>query len=105
MLKGDFLVTASPLHDATGTLIGSVHIMHDITERKRAEIALQLALKKLNMLSSITRHDIQNQLMGLRAYFDFFKEKITDPELLVFISKEETGNWSNEQTDRIYPLL
>ena len=88
-LNGDFLVTASPLHDTTGTLIGSVHIMHDITERKRAEISLQLALKKLNMLSSITRHDIQNQLMGLRAYFDFFKEKITDPELLVFISKEE----------------
>ena len=90
-LKGDFLVTASPLHDSTGTMTGSVHIMHDITERKRAEIALQLALKKLNMLSSITRHDILNQLMGLRAYFDFFKEKITDPELLGFIGKEETA--------------
>jgi PAS domain S-box-containing protein len=90
-LKGDFLVTASPLRDSAGTLIGSVHIMHDITERKRAEKALQLALKKLNMLSSITRHDIQNQLMGLRAYFSFFREKITDPELLGFIDKEETA--------------
>jgi len=90
-LKGDFLVTASPLKDSTGAVIGSVHIMHDITERKRAEIALQLALKKLNMLSSITRHDILNQLMVLRAYFDFFKEKITDPELLGFIGKEETA--------------
>ncbi|MFY9799730.1 MAG: PAS domain S-box protein [Methanoregula sp.] len=90
-MKGDFLVSASPLHDALGTVIGSVHIMHDITERKRAENALQLALKKLNMLSSITRHDIQNQLMGLRAYFHFFKEKITDPELLGFIAKEENA--------------
>lgn len=90
-LDGDFLVTVSPLHDSQGAVIGSVHILRDITERKRAEKALQLALKKLNMLSSITRHDIQNQLMGLRAYFDFFRENITDPELLGFISKEETA--------------
>ncbi len=90
-LNGDFLVSASPLHDALGTVIGSVHIMHDITERKRAENALQLALKKLNMLSSITRHDIQNQLMGMRAYLHFLKEKITDPGLLGFIAKEENA--------------
>ena len=65
--------------------------MHDITERKRAETALQLALKKLNMLSSITRHDIQNQLMAMRAYLGFLKEKITDPGLLGFVGKEETA--------------
>ncbi len=91
ILKADFLVTASPLHDSQGSVIGSVHVMHDITERKRAETALQLALKKLNMLSSITRHDIQNQLMAMRAYLGFIKEKITDPGLLGFISKEETA--------------
>jgi PAS domain S-box-containing protein len=90
-LKADFLVTASPLHDSQGMVIGSVHVMHDITERKRAETALQLALKKLNMLSSITRHDIQNQLMVMRAYLGFLKEKITDPGQLGFIGKEETS--------------
>jgi PAS domain S-box-containing protein len=90
-LNADFLVTASPLHDSQGLVIGSVHVMHDITERKRAQTALQLALKKLNMLSSITRHDIQNQLMGMRAYLGFLKEKITDPGLLGFIGKEETA--------------
>ncbi|HZK29637.1 MAG TPA: PAS domain S-box protein [Methanoregula sp.] len=90
-LKADFLVTASPLHDSHGMIIGSVHVMHDITERKRAETALQLALKKLNMLSSITRHDIQNQLMAMRAYLGFLKEKITDPGLLGFVGKEETA--------------
>lgn len=90
-LKADFFITASPLRDSQGMVIGSVHVMHDITERKRAETALQLALKKLNMLSSITRHDIQNQLMVMRAYLGFIKEKISDPGLLGFISKEETG--------------
>jgi PAS domain S-box-containing protein len=90
-LKADFLVTASPLHDSKGMVIGCVHVMHDITEKKRSETALQLALKKLNMLSSITRHDIQNQLMVMRAYLGFIKEKITDPGLLGFVSKEETA--------------
>jgi PAS domain S-box-containing protein len=90
-LKADFLVTASPLHDSQGMVIGCVHVMHDITERKHAEAVLQLALKKLNMLSSITRHDIQNQLMVMRAYLGFIKEKITDAGLLGFVSKEETA--------------
>ncbi len=34
---GDFLVTASPLHDAHGQLMGSVHVARDITARKRVE--------------------------------------------------------------------
>ncbi|MCX6689134.1 MAG: PAS domain S-box protein, partial [Methanoregula sp.] len=34
----------------------------DLTERKRTEEALHQANKKLNLLSSITRHDINNQL-------------------------------------------
>lgn len=41
---GDFIVTTTPLLDEKGERIGSVHIAHDITERKRMEDAL----KKLN---------------------------------------------------------
>ena len=88
-LNGDFLVTASPLKDASGTVTGCVHVLHDITEPKRAEKALQQALKKLNMLSSITRHDILNQLMVLGGYLLISKESVKDPEILGFIKKEE----------------
>jgi PAS domain S-box-containing protein len=88
-LNGDFLVTASPLRDASGSITGCVHVLHDITEPKRAENALQLALKKLNILSSITRHDILNQLMVLEGYLVFSKKDIKDPEILGFIRKEE----------------
>jgi len=88
-LNGDFLVTASPLRDASGKITGCVHVLHDITEPKRAEKALQQALKKLNMLSSITRHDILNQLMVLGGYLMISKESVTDPEILGFIKKEE----------------
>ncbi len=56
-----------------------VGIIRDITERKKTEQALQQALKKLNMLSSITRHDILNQLMGLRTYLALIQEREQDP--------------------------
>ncbi|PKL66005.1 MAG: hypothetical protein CVV32_02125 [Methanomicrobiales archaeon HGW-Methanomicrobiales-3] len=66
-----------------------VGIIRDITERKQTELALMLALKKLNMLSSITRHDILNQLMGLRAFLELTREQVSDPELLGFIAHQE----------------
>ena len=47
----------------------------DITERKAAEDALSRTNKKLTILSSITRHDIKNQLMALSAYLESLKRK------------------------------
>ena len=70
-------------------ITGSVHVLHDISEPKRAEKALQMAAKKLNILSSITRHDILNQLMVLGGYLVLSKDTVKDPELLTFIQKEE----------------
>ena len=46
-LNRDFLVSASPLTDGQGNLIGSVHVARDITERKRAEEALRRAHDEL----------------------------------------------------------
>jgi PAS domain S-box-containing protein len=43
-------------------------IMRDITERKQADHALREANRKLNLMSSITRHDINNQLMIISGY-------------------------------------
>jgi PAS domain S-box-containing protein len=88
-LNGDFLVTVSPLRDVSGALTGSVHLLHDITEPKRIEKALQTAAKKLTILSSITRHDILNQLMVLGGYLVLSRDMVKDPELLTFIKKEE----------------
>jgi two-component system CheB/CheR fusion protein len=38
-LGGDFLVSTTPLSDGQGRIIGSVHVAHDITQRKRMEEA------------------------------------------------------------------
>ena len=50
-------------------------VVTDITERKVAEDALSRVNKKLTILSSITRHDIKNQLMALAAYLELSKEQ------------------------------
>ncbi|MFA6226484.1 MAG: PAS domain S-box protein [Methanoregula sp.] len=86
-LNADFMVTASPLYDEEGNVMGSVHVMRDITERKHAENALRLANNKLTMLSSITRHDILNKLPGLRRYLELSKESVNDPVFLDYIEK------------------
>jgi PAS domain S-box-containing protein len=61
----------------------------DITKRKQAENAVLNANKKLNTLSSVTRHDILNQLMGLRTFLELSKQDTKDPVLLEYIKKED----------------
>jgi len=87
-LNADFLVTASPLLDEEGKVMGSVHVMRDITELKHSENALRLANNKLTMLSSITRHDILNKLTGMKMYLELSKESVKDPVFLEYITKE-----------------
>jgi PAS domain S-box-containing protein len=52
-LGGDYFVTVSPLHDAEGRLIGSVHVAREITERKRTEEALQRRNRELALLNQV----------------------------------------------------
>jgi PAS domain S-box-containing protein len=64
--------------------------IRDITERKRTEDALTLASRKLNLLSSITRHDIKNQLLALEGYLDMSKDLLDDPaHIAEYIAKEK----------------
>ena len=65
-------------------------IVRDITERKLMESALREVNKKLNLLSSITRHDIRNQLLALTAYLELSKETLGDAaKTSEYIIKEE----------------
>ncbi len=65
-----------------------ISIVRDITERKRTQDALLLSNRKLNLLSSITRHDIRNQITALQAYIELSKESVTDPVELARIGHE-----------------
>ena len=58
-----------------GARIGRVWSFRDITERKRAEDTLQQANTKLNLLSSITRHDIKNKVIVIQCALQFARQK------------------------------
>ena len=59
----------------------------DITERKRVEEALALASRKLTLLSSITRHDINNQMTALRGYTTLLQRKQPDSSFTEYFQK------------------
>jgi PAS domain S-box-containing protein len=69
----------TPMYDAQGALIGVLGIGRDITERKRAEESLRQANSKLNILSSITRHDIKNQLTTLTGHLAMLDKNDAQP--------------------------
>lgn len=60
----------APMYDDQGTLIGVLSIGRDISERKRAEDAIELSNKKMNLMNNITRHDILNTITGLLGCVD-----------------------------------
>jgi PAS domain S-box-containing protein len=47
---------------------------YDVTDRILDHLALEQANKKLNLLTSITRHDILNQLTSLNGFLDLVNE-------------------------------
>jgi PAS domain S-box-containing protein len=61
----------------------------DITERTRMERALQLANTKLNALTSIARHDIQNKITVLLGYLGRTKKATKDPVVLDYLDRQE----------------
>ena len=50
-------------------------ILHDITIRRRAEKGLREANRQLSFLSSITRHDILNQITVVQGYIELSRDK------------------------------
>jgi PAS domain S-box-containing protein len=64
-------------------------LMAEISERKRFEEAIQLANKKLNTLSSITRHDILNQITALGLYLSLAREIESDPAVNEYLVQIE----------------
>jgi PAS domain S-box-containing protein len=61
-------LATSLVRDASATPIAMMGSCIDITWRKQEERALQAANKKLQILSSVTRHDILNKIMAIDGY-------------------------------------
>ncbi len=70
--------TAAAIRDAHDVIIGALETVIDITELRLAEESAKNANKKLNMLNSVTRHDIINEMTVWSGYMDLLE--VTLPE-------------------------
>jgi len=80
-------VSVAPVFDKNGNCTHLVGAVHDITDRKKAEEALQLARKKLNLLNVITFQDLQSALFSLSSYLELMKTGICDKTSMNYLEK------------------
>jgi PAS domain S-box-containing protein len=84
-------IIKTPVRDKEGRVAGVLGIFWDITERRRAEEALKQANKKLSLLSSLTRHDITNQLTLLMGHLSILEMMQAGPGLHDYFQKVLTA--------------
>lgn len=78
-----------PVRDTHGMITGVMGISRDLTKRKEAEDALANAHHKLTLISTITRHDILNQLTALASYLELSRDYAENDKARDFIEKEQ----------------
>jgi PAS domain S-box-containing protein len=83
MGEGAFLAEKQVLLDTIAARVGKLF------ERHRTEEALHEVISKLNLLNSITRHDILNQITVLRAYQELLMERASDPLVREYLHHQE----------------
>ncbi|MCK9632754.1 MAG: PAS domain S-box protein [Methanoregula sp.] len=77
----------SPIFDEAGKAVSYVGNARDITEMKQFQNAIRESNRKLNLLSSITRHDVANQLTVVQGYTQLAALRKNDMVTVDFLVK------------------
>src|SRR5208337_1792446 len=67
---GTFLVSTSPIFDKTGELIGTVHIVRDISELKklREKVVAAERMAALGEMAAKVAHEIRNPMLSIGGF-------------------------------------
>jgi signal transduction histidine kinase len=79
--------SVAPILDKNETVITYLGNAQDITEMKQFQNAIKESNRKLNLLSSITRHDVANQLTVVQGFAQLAAARRPDPVTADFLSK------------------
>jgi PAS domain S-box-containing protein len=82
---------SQPLSREKGEASGAIALFEDISDRKQMEEAIRGVNRKLNLLSSVTRHDILNRITTLRGYQELLRMELSDRALLDLLEQQMTA--------------
>jgi PAS domain S-box-containing protein len=83
-----------PVFDEGGGLVAVEGVCRDITERQEVEAALQGMNRRMNLLASLTRHDILNQLTVLLGSLELAGTAESPTELAWFLGRSREAAWA-----------
>ncbi len=112
-LNGDFLNTSSPIYNEKKEIIASVHVLRDITQRKKAEKELKKTMedlkrsnRELEQFAYVASHDLQEPLRMVSSFTQLLEMKYKDEldaEALEYINFAVDG--AKRMQDLINDLL
>lgn len=78
MMGRDFLVTATPIFDNSGSVYGAIHIMRDVTELKRIqhELRSKEKLAAIGEISGSIAHEIKNPFFAITSGIQVLQSKL-----------------------------
>jgi PAS domain S-box-containing protein len=84
-------IQAIPISAAAGEITAGMALIQDITGRKREQDALNQANRKLNLISSLARHEILNKITVSLGFLSRAKKRVEDPVLNEYLVRSENA--------------
>lgn len=97
-ISRDYEVKCREIVTRVGGYNGRLVMFRDETEKRKSRQAMEMTNRKLNLLSSITRHDMQNKLTALSGYIELAKAEKDETVLRRYLTimEKTTGIFQEE---------